>query len=198
MLSISFDQSTVPEKGDGPVVEHDIAFDGQGATFSTDSQFAIPDAANLTGDAGTISFCVTPQWGGDEPIDASLVNLRTPNQFNNRLQIAKNGQYLRFLTADNTGHEAGAGVNISSWQPGQGHLVTATWGEALTSLYVDGKLVGSQTYEGQIEITPGTPMYIGSDIPGGSAGAQGSLAKFQVYNRALPLEEVSNLSGNCQ
>ncbi len=198
VVSIPFDNTTLPDKGEAPIAEQGIAFDGHGATFATDSQLAIPDAANLTGDAGTVTFCLRPQWSGNEPTDASLVNLRTPNVFENRLQIAKNGQNLRLLMADNTGHEAGAALNISGWQPGENHLVTATWGQALTSLYVDGQLVDSGTYQGELQIAPGTPMYIGSDVPGGIAGAQGSLSNFQVYNRALTPEDVAGLTGNCQ
>lgn len=198
VLSIPFDNSAVPEKGEAPILEQGVAFDGQGATFSTDSQLAIPNAANLTGEAGTISFCLRPQWSGQESdTDASFVNVYTPNLFDNRLQIAKNGAFLRFLMADNTGHEAGAGMNISGWQAGQRHLVTATWGQALSSLYVDGQLVGSQTYQGEVQLTPGTPMYIGSDYAG-DRGARGSLSSFQVYNRPLPPEEIAGLMTGCQ
>lgn len=198
VLSIPFDNSTLPDKGEPPVTEEGVAFDGHGATFSTDSQLAIPDTGNL-GDAatGTISFCLRPQWSGDQPTDASLVNLRT-GAFANRVQIAKNGQYLRFLLADNTGHESGAGVSIYNWEPGETHLVTATWGQASSSLYVDGQLVGSQSYQGEIQIPPGTPMYIGSDIPGGNPGAGGTLSDFLVYNRPLSQDEIGGLTPNCQ
>jgi len=200
VLSIPFDNSGLPDKGDtGPIAEQGITFDSHGATFPTDAQFAIPDAGNLgTAEAGTISFCLRPQWGGDETAtDASLVNLHT-NTFENRLQIAKNGQYLRFLMADNTGRESGAGLNISGWQAGQSHLVTASWGQALSSLYVDGQLVGSQTYQGEVQIPPGTPMYIGSDVAGGNPGARAALSDFQVYNRVLPADAVANLWTNCE
>lgn len=199
VLALSFDNTTQPEKGDtAPIVEQGISFDGQGAHFDTDSQFVIPDAGNITGDSGTITFCLQPQWNGQDQTDASLVNLHTPNMWENRLQITKNGAYLRFLMADNTGKETGAGTNITGWQPGERHLVTATWGEALASLYVDGQLIGQQTYPGQLTLPPGTPMYIGSDYPGGIPGAQGSLSNFQVYNRLLPGEEVAGLTANCQ
>lgn len=198
VLSLPFENSTVPETGEAPLTEEGIAFDGHGATFSTDAQLAIPNAGNL-GDAeqGTISFCLQPQWSGGENTDASLVNLHT-NTFENRLHIAKNGQYLRLLLADNTGHESGASLTISGWQPGEHHLVTATWGQALASLYVDGQLVGANTYQGELQIPPGTPMYIGSDVPGGNPGARGSLSNFQVYNRVLGPDEVAGFAPNCQ
>jgi hypothetical protein len=200
VLSISFD-NPLPEKGDtAPIAEQDVTFDGKGATFATDSQYAIPDAGNLgTAETGSISFCLQPQWGGDETgTDASLVNLRTPNAFANRLQITKNGRYLRFLMADNTGNESGSSMIISDWQAGQSHLVTATWGQALNSMYVDGQLVSSQTYQGDLQIPPGTPMYIGSDYAGGIPGARGSLSNFEVYNRPLTQDEVAGLTAGCQ
>jgi hypothetical protein len=200
VLSISFD-NPLPEKGDtAPIAEQGITFDGKGATFSADSQYAIPDAGNLgTAETGSISFCLQPQWGGEDiGTDAALVNLRTPNAFANRVQIGKNGRFLRFLMADNTGHETGAGLNISDWQAGQSHLVTATWGQALASLYVDQQLVGSETYQGEVQIPAGTPMYIGSDYSGGGLGARASLANFQVYNRPLMQDEVAGLTAGCQ
>ena len=198
VLSIPFENSSSPETGEAPIAEEGVAFDGSGATFSTDAQLAIPDAGNLgQAEQGTISFCLQPQWSGNEQTDASLVNLHT-NTFENRLHIAKNGQYLRLLLADNTGHESGASLTISGWQPGERHLVTATWGQALASLYVDGQLVGANTYQGELQIPPGTPMYIGSDVPGGNPGARGSLSNFQVYNRVLPPEEVVGFTSNCQ
>ena len=126
------------------------------------------------------------------------MNLRTPNAFANRLQITKNGRYLRLLMADNTGNESGSSMLISDWQAGQSHLVTATWGQALNSLYVDGQLVSSQTYQGDLEIPPGTPMYIGSDYAGGIPGARGSLSNFEVYNRPLTQDEVAGLTAGCQ
>ena len=201
VLSISFD-NPLPEKGDtAPIAEQDVTFDGKGATFSADSQYAIPDAGNLgTAESGTISFCLQPQWSMADvgATDASFVNLRTPNAFANRLQIEKNGQYLRFVMSDSAGIESGSSMVISSWQRGESHLVTATWGQALTSMYVDGQLVSSQTYQGEFQIPAGTPMYIGSDYAGGMAGAQSSLSNFQVYNRPLAQDEVGGLTAGCQ
>lgn len=198
VLALSFDKTTQPEKGDtAPVAEQGITFDGQGARFDVDSQFVIPDAANVVGENGTISFCVQPGWSGSQEGDASFVNMHTPNVFGNRMQITKNGQYLRFLMADNTGQEANTGLNISGWQPGERHLVTTTWGDALASMYVDGQLVGQQTYQGQMQLLPGTSLYIGSDMPGGIPGANGTLSNFQVYNRILPGEEVVGLTSGC-
>jgi hypothetical protein len=194
VLSLPLENSTTPDKGGvDPVVQEGIAFDSQGTKFSADSQFVIPNAGNINPQAGTISFWIQPDWQGSDQTDASLVQLREQNTFENRMQITKNGEFLRFIFADNTGMESGAGYQINNWQPGDQHLVTATWGDALTTLYVDGQKVGQQPYSGQLEVKPGTPLYIGSDYPGQQPGAQATLSQFQVYNRPLTGDEVANL-----
>lgn len=187
VLSLSFDGSLEPEKGEAPVVAEGVTFDsGAGATFSTDSQYVIPDAGSLVGDSGTISFQIKPDWAGTDAVDASLVQLRDPNQWQNRIQITKNGQYLRFLFTDNTGIESGAGVAISNWQPGDSHQITATWGDSVASLYVDGRLAGQGNFDGQFQPQPTTPLHIGSDFPGGQPGAQATMSNFQLYNSVHP------------
>jgi len=187
VLSLSFDGSLDPEKGEAPVVAEGVTFDsGAGATFATDSQYVIPDAGSLVGDAGTISFQIQPDWAGSDAVDASLVQLRDPNQWQNRIQITKNGQYLRFLFTDNTGVESGAGVAIANWQPGDNHQITATWGDQVASLYVDGRLVGQGNFDGQFQPQPTTPLHIGSDFPGGQPGAQATMSNFQLYNNVHP------------
>jgi hypothetical protein len=198
VLAFSFDKTTLPEKGDAaPVVEQGITFNSEGAHFATDAQFVVPDAGGLTGEAGSITFCAQPEWSGTDQGDAYFASLVNQNVWDNRVHITKNGTYLRFLMADNTGQETNNGVNIGSWQAGERHLVTATWGDALASLYVDGQMVSQQTYPGQLELPAGTPLYVGSGFPGTTAGAQASLSNLQLYNRALPAEEVAGLTANC-
>jgi Concanavalin A-like lectin/glucanases superfamily len=183
VLALSLDGTLQPEKGAAPVIAEGITFDSEaGAKFAADAQLAIPNAGGLTGESGTISFDIQGDWAGNDNTDASLVKLRSPNEWENRIEITKNGQYLRFVFADNTGTESGAGISIN-WQPGELHQVTATWGDALASLYVDGRLVGQSTYSGQLQIPPGTPLYIGSDYPGGQPGARGTMSNIKLYNR---------------
>lgn len=194
VLSLPFEGSTEPDRGDAAVFEQGVTFDsGEGAVFSTDSQFVVPNGGNISGDAGTVSFWMQPQWEGGDESNASLVQLRNQNVWENRLQVFKNGRYLRFLLTDSSGLEHNIGATIDSWQPGEWHQVTATWGEALQSFYVDGKLVGQVTVDGQLNVQPGTPLYIGSDLKGGVPGANGAISQFQVYNRPLAPNEVNNL-----
>jgi hypothetical protein len=188
VLSLPLQNSTVPEKGDtAPVVEQGVTFEsGAGAKFSTNSQFVIPDGGNINGDAGTIAFTIEPDWAGGEQTDASMIQLRTENVWDNRLQIFKNGRYLRFILTDNTGSEREASTAIDNWQPGQQYQIAATWGDAQNALYVNGQMVAQNTYAGQLQVAPGTPLYIGSDYPGSAPGAKAQISNLKIYNKVVP------------
>jgi len=193
-LALSFDKATQPDKGDSaPIVEEGVSFDAEGAHFAADAQFALPSDGNVDGAAGTISFWILPDWSGDDPGDASIVQLRNRHVWENRLQIFKNGPFMRFLFTDNSGIESGVGADIRNWKRGEWHMVTATWGDGVTSLYIDGELVGDRTYDGELNLSPSMPLYIGSNYPGDGPGARGVLSNFQIYTRALTQDEVGEL-----
>jgi hypothetical protein len=204
VLSLPFDKSTAPDKGDQPAVNENVACGGvgEGCVFDTNSRLAIPDAGNLTGEAGSISFCLQPQWGGNDISNAGLVDLETPNVWGNRLKIFKNREYFRFSIWPNSGAESGVSAGISGWQPGQWHPVTVTFGPDpntgvnTASMYLDGALVGQQPYDGQFDV-PQQPLYIGSGLPGGEPAAGGALKSFQAYNRVLPPDEAANFAAGC-
>jgi hypothetical protein len=81
--------------------------------FGTDGRFAIPDAANLSGEAGSISFHMQPQWSSTEPSNADLVDPHG-NTWENRFKLFKKGGGIRFLWPD-SGVEAGLGAKIDGW-----------------------------------------------------------------------------------
>jgi hypothetical protein len=202
VLDLPLNGTTEPTKGEAPLLDQNVKCGGvgEGCVFDTGSQFAIPDAANLSGDAGSISFCMQPQWGGTEQSNADLVDLG--NTWENRIKLFKNGSMIRFLFWPNSGVEAGVGARIDSWQPGTWHPVTATYGPDPTtgtnmvSLYVDGVMIGQSPYDGQLNV-PQLPLYIGANVPAGSAAAQSALMNFQAYDRALAPSEALNFAGNC-
>jgi len=203
VLSLPFDKTTQPDKGEGPLVDQNVSCgeDGEGCLFNADSQFAIPDAGNLSGEAGSISFCLQPQWGGTDPSNASLVTLHS-NTWENRFSVFKNGSDLRFLLWPNSGIETGVGARIDNWQPGTWHPVTATYGPDpntgvnMVSLYVDGTLIGQSPYDSSVNL-PQSPLYIGSDSPAGSPAALSALKDFQVYNRVLGAGEAVDFAAGC-
>ncbi len=195
MLSVPLDSAsgTLAEDSTAPVVEEDIKFadDGVGVKFDANSTLAFPDAGNVRGDAGSFTFDIEPEWNGGDEGDHSLVNIRTPNQPDNLLRLFKNGRYLRFIFADESGQERDISVPIDSWNAGERRTITATWGDALTSLYINDELVGTNTYEGQLQIRPGTPLYLGSDVPQAPAtGANATISNFFVFGRALGRDEI--------
>ena len=85
--------------------------------------------------------------------------------------MVKNINSLRFIIIDEGGVERNVNILIDDWQPGEAHQVTATWGEALMSLYVDGNLVGQNTMPNDLNFPTTTPIHIGSDFPGTSYAA---------------------------
>lgn len=164
--------------------------DGVGINFGDDAMVAFPDAGNAKGDAGTITLEIKPEWAGNSEENRSLVQIQQPNQWSNRIELVKNGRFLRFVFADNMGNERDISLPIDNWQPGQTHSVAATWGEAATVLYVDGRQVGQNTYPGSLEIPPGTPLYLGSKF-GNYSGAAAKMENIKVYGRVLGQEEIN-------
>ena len=204
ILELPLDKTTESATGDQAIINENVPCGGstEGCAFNTDSRLAIPDAAGLTGEAGTISFCLQPQWGGDPTTNASLVNLWTPNIWENHLKIFKNGRFFRFSIWPNSGVESGVATTIDDWQPGQWHPVTVTFGQDpstganMASMYIDGAMVGQQTYDGQLEV-PQQPLYIGSDMPEGEPAASGTLRNFQAYNRVVTPDEAASFAAGC-
>jgi hypothetical protein len=203
VLSLPFDKTTEPDKGESPILDENVKCGetGEGCVFDTNSRFAIPDAANLSADAGSISFCMQPQWAGTDQSNADLVDLHG-NTWENRFKLFKNDNGLRFLFWPNSGVETGVMAKIDNWTPGTWHPVTATYGlnpdtgVNMVSLYVDGTLIGQSPYDSEFNL-PQAPLYIGEDVPSGSPGAQSSLMNFQVYNRVLSPDEAISFAGGC-
>jgi hypothetical protein len=158
---------------------------GDGLKFSEHAQLTFAQAGGANGEAGTITFDVEPDWAGSDATDNSLVQIRAENQWENRLQLVKNGRYLRFILSDSLGREADISVPIDEWIPGESHSVTASWGDGRTSLFLDGRLAGSNTYDGGFDIGPDTPLYLGSDFRNSDyGGAQATIRGFTVFTTA--------------
>lgn len=188
-LELSLDGETDLESL-GAIVEGVELGNEDGAWFPADGTLAIPDAGAAVGREGAISFWVEPTWDGTAAGDHSLVQLRDPQRWENRIQIFKNGEYLRFLFTDGTGTESGVGTNIKSWAAGDRHHVTATWADGMTYLYVDGVLAGTNPYSGQLDMPPSTDLYLGSDHKGGLPGAEAIMSQFEAIDRELTADDV--------
>lgn len=181
-----------PEDADGAGLRQDVEAPDQsdeGLTFTEGSKLAFPDGGNLNGEAGTISFEIEPNWNGNDETNNSLVTLRSEHGWSNRIELVKNGRYLRFILADNVGREADISVPIDSWVPGEAHDVKATWANGRTELHIDGVKVGENTYTEFVR--PDAPLYIGSDHRGSSySGLNGTVRNFKAENTS-PLASSS-------
>jgi len=168
----------------------DTKDEGVGINFTPDAVVAFPDAGNVNGDAGSISFDVEPQWAGSEDQNNAFVQLQQENQWANRLQVVRNGRFLRFIMTDSGGAERDISMLVDSWQPNDQHRVAATWGDQQMFLYVDGRLVGQASMPNPMQIPPGTPLLLGSKS-GNYSGANATINNFKVYGRALGADEVN-------
>jgi hypothetical protein len=118
------------------------------------------------------------------------VNLGEGDAQQNRFEIFKDGQTLHFAFAANSGGQVDLSAAVESWQPGEQHLVSATWGGGQVTFYVDGKLAGQQPYSGQLEVGNNVPLTIGSDYVD-AATLPGRFSQFHMYKRPLTQEEVA-------
>jgi hypothetical protein len=159
--------------------------------FPTDSRIDIADARNvIAGEAGAVSFWLEPQWDAKDTSRATLVNLGSGDTQQNRFEIFKDGQSLHLAFADNRGVPSDLSAVIDGWQPGERHLVTATWGQGQVSFYVDGNPAGQQSYSGQLDLAKDTRLSIGSGYPD-SQTVPGVFLDTHFYKRALGPQEVA-------
>lgn len=151
--------------------------DGIKITDAGDIQF--PNTVNP--DAATISFKIQPDWSGGDQTDNALLELRGEHDWSNRIELVKNGDFLRFIVTPNTGQESDISVRITDWQAGDQHDVQASYGNGQTQLYIDGRLAGSNQYAGSLDFPQGIPLHVGGDYKGSNyGGANSTLYNFMI------------------
>lgn len=170
----------------------------RGAEARDDGSYWIPDGAAVrfpnrgtaVGQRGAIAFWIEPAWNGSEDSTRSFVQIRDPQRWENRIQIFKNGRYLRFLFTDESGTESGVGTELVEWSAGTRHHIVATWVDGLTYLYVDGALVGTNPFPARIANPAATPLWLGADHPGGMDSANAAIGGFEMLDREMSADEV--------
>lgn len=191
IFSVPLNGSVAAEDATEPLDAQGLEIDEDRVVFGKSSRLTFPADGHVNGEEGSIAFDITPDWAGSDPTNNSLVQIRQNGVWQNQLQLIKNFNSLRFIFIDDTGVERNVNTYIDDWPAGERHRVTATWGEAMISLYVDGRLIGQDTYEGTFRVAPGTPIHIGSDFAGSDhSGAGGTISNFKIYRRALASDEV--------
>ena len=132
-------------------------------------------------DSGTISFEVQSTWDGSDDSVRSLVRIGPPTQVAG-LGILKVGHFMRFLITNDSGVEAGFGIDLSFWKAGQSYQLSLIWfsegapSVGLTVL-IDGSEVGRASETGNLQVLPGS----GLAIAGLDAGA--TIRNFRLYER---------------
>jgi hypothetical protein len=178
-LQVNTTQDIAEQEGEA-VGEVKDAEAEEGLKFEDNTRVEFPNAGNASKE-GSISFTIKPDWAGSDATDNALVQIRQEHQWNNRLEIVKNGEFLRFILTDNTGKEADISTRITDWQPGEEKTVEFSWGNGRTEATVNNQVVGHNEYPGELEFQPNTPMIFGADHPGSTYGsAKATISNFTV------------------
>ena len=165
--------------GEGRNVED--AEDGDGIKINDKSDIQFPN--NVNPDAATFSFKLEPEWSGSDQSDNALLQLRGQHEWSNRLELVKNGEFLRFILTDNTGREADISYRITDWVAGEEHDVQASYGDGETLLMVDGRVVGKNKYTGELVFPDGAPLRVGGDWQGSNYQPANSVFReFKITN----------------
>ncbi len=164
--------------------------DGEWLEVGEEAELTFPNLGNANIESGSVALDIIPNWNGSDPTNNSLLQMREPHEWSNAMQLVKNGEFLRFIVRDDGGHEADISFKIGDWQQGEPHKVLATWDEGVTTLWVDGKRVGSNTFPGKFNPKSTTPLHVFSDYQGGSYAGADSRGKVKVFDGAKHPDET--------
>jgi hypothetical protein len=192
VLSLFTDDSSRPP--DEGAIQENVSIDRDGARFNRDSEFAVPVGDKLSGDAGSISFWVRPDGTVDSSTNAALLQLLSPHEYENRLQVWQDGTTIRVVFADSAGTESGVEYASSSWQDGEWRQVAVAWGDGKDALYVNGNLAGEAQYQNGFEVKPNAMLHIGSTSDADGRSLNGAIQGFQLYDHKVTPQEVAALS----
>ena len=175
---------------DGGVAEDpSVTYDGGNETvFATHEFVDAADDVPVSGQAGSVSFWVDPQWKGRSEDDANLIDVG-----NGALRVTKNVDFLRFEFTDTNGQQGAIGAPIPRWQAGQDHLVTVTWNGSQKQLYIDGKMVSQGAESTAINLPDATTLRVGSAFAGQRPVASASISGLQLLTRPLSQPEITDI-----
>lgn len=169
-----------------PLIAENVTIGDDGAiAIGPDGVLAFANDGRFTGTAGEVSFDIEPAWDGDSEEDNALFQVRTPNVWENRIEIVRGAGTLRFIVTDAGGAERDVVHSIADWRAGEPHRIEAFWGGGRAVLTVDGVQVGEVEYPGEIRIPPETPIFVGSDPVGHYRGADAVLRDFTLRETAI-------------
>jgi hypothetical protein len=161
------------------------ADNGDGIKITDATTIKFPN--NVNPDGFTISFKISPDWSGNDPTDNALLEMRGANEWANRVELVKNGEYLRFIVTTDSQQEQDISVRINDWPAGQERELQAQVnladGKGTSELFMDGQLAGSRNLTGSLQLSDS--VLVGADHVGSSYGpANATLRGFQITNSA--------------
>jgi len=188
-----FDPFSVYDNDRGPdeepylVEQVDFLDEEHGVEMGDDSVLTFPSQGNVSGEAGTIHFEFEPDWDGTESSTRTLFRIDEPGQWENRVRLVKDFNYLRYMFFDNTGLEVNINTPIDNWAAGDPHEVTVNWDQQIgkISMYIDGELMAEKPYEGELILDGKSRFDLGSKGGDGYIGAGGRITNLTAYDRAL-------------
>jgi hypothetical protein len=114
-----------------------------------------------------ISITMDTDWAGNDGSGRAFLSISEPSTFPNRIELVKNGDFLRWVVAESSGIEDDMSVNIGQWQPGT-HTVTVSFGAGSAAITVDG--YGATAPVGGVVLTAGSSFVLGPTPGSGFAG----------------------------
>jgi len=132
--------------------------------------------AEVTG--GHVELAMQTDWGGGDGSDHALFAISAPNTWPSRVELLKNGEFLRLVVTETSGFERDVSVHIASLHPGA-HTITASWGQGTAQLAVDDGPPGQFTIGDVL-------LAAGSDLLVGSPGASGTTFRRVLFDASLP------------
>jgi len=173
-----------------PFLEDGVVYSSRAdQRFPTETEFQLPATDRPVGQSGSFAAVLHPGWDASSQDDASFFQLGTfgPHLF-------KEVDALHFGVLDENGTAIDTETNIGGWRANEPHVLTATWGGGQIFLYVDGQLVGQQSYVGALNVHDGDTAWIGSGFADRRPAAPGLLSNVQVYERPLASADVASLA----
>ncbi len=162
----------------------------QAFSFATNGYVAVPDDSRLDPTTGiTVDAWVNP---ASQQGPASIVNRRTASNttgYTLEQRFSQDGLVLWHLDVSGTSVDVVSNVPLplDTWTQ-----VAGTYDGTTSTLYFNGSPVGTASFSGAIDASPGADLEIGRNIATGSL-FDGRIDEVEVFNRALSASEVQSI-----
>ena len=170
-------------------------------TYNADGTFEFNGTTDFLDTNQTFKFDQTGQFSvdfwinfishSDRPSAAAGI-VGKGHYYNNGWDIwLRNNHQIAFETSGDPTRQGLNYLDTASLALNTWHYYSATYNNGLKSNYVNGNLIGTQTYSGPGNFTNNNNVLIGRRFGDSSRSLRGSLSAVKIYNRALTAAEVA-------